>query len=113
MDAGTSLDVLTVRGVPITIGDLRAALTAAPAFQAALGDILAGKAGLNDAEVLTSDALAVMGFVPGIGQFVTMAKVAIVLFELAAAFGITISPDPDPIHDGQTSDTAHSGRRGG
>ena len=103
-----NLPALSVDGAPLTIGELRSALALLPELEAAIRNILAGKESWTDAEVIGMDALAILAVIsPQTDAFVAIAKIVIAVAPLLASLA---QPDPDPIHDAQTS-TGRGGRR--
>lgn len=95
----------------ITFGELNAAISAAPAFVAALQRVATGAGTLADVETIGEDALeAAMLADPAIAPFAGLAiELAPLLIDLFVASGIHISPDPDPEVDAQTAH-GHGGR---
>ena len=82
---------------------------------AAIGDVIEGKATVYDAMTIVDFAWSIAVDVnPGLLALSSAEGFAVALLPLMSegvASGI-IQPDTDPIHDAQTQDTPHMGRRG-
>jgi hypothetical protein len=103
------LSLLTTRGEPITIGDLRSGLESLPAIETAIRDILGGKTSWDDAETIGPDVLAILAIaIPQAAAFIAVAKIALAVAPLLANIAHS---DPDPIHDAQLTE-GRGGRRG-
>jgi hypothetical protein len=59
---------------------------------------------------VAEDAIGIA--VPGLTGAVIVALIQLFIAWVYASGGGTITPDPDPIHDAQTTPTPHTGRNG-
>ena len=90
-------------GVPLTVGDIKAAMGGLPALGVALSDIVRGTATMSDAEVIGEDILA--GAALADPALAPVLSVAATLLPYALNFigSGAIKPDPNPIQDAQTT----------
>ncbi len=77
----------------------------------ALDNVLSGHGSASDYTTLGEEALsAIASAIPVALPYLALAELLVALAPIMAAN--FHGGDPDPIHDAQTTDTPHSGRRG-
>jgi len=108
--AGAAVAIVKAGPVTVTWAQVKAAGGALPALARAVEDILKGQGSVADYELVGDDVLKVAALDPALAAPAAVAA-ALLPFVIEAIASGAVKGDQNPIADGQTSDTPHSGRR--